>query len=170
MEPRELSRYLREGDDPDLNRRRWVVGLSLLGAAMGQVVSLYQTGIIKHLPDPPPQSLFDSDKVDASDYAYKRFDTPDGLPMIASYAITGLLAGAGGPDRPRNTPLLPIAMAVKTLYDTGLAAELAREEWQDNKALCAYCQVATLASAASLALAMPEAMRAVQGLLGDGRG
>ncbi len=35
---------------------------------MGQVVSLYQTGVISHLPD-PPLPVFDADKVDASDYA-----------------------------------------------------------------------------------------------------
>ncbi|MEW5929138.1 MAG: vitamin K epoxide reductase family protein [Gemmatimonadota bacterium] len=164
MEPRALSRYLREGDDPDLRRRRWVVGLSLLGAAMGQVVSLYQTGILKHLPDPP--GPFDSDRVDASEYAYSRFDTPDALAMVVTYGVTACLAGAGGPDRPRTTPWLPVAAALKTLYDTGVAAELGREEWRDNRALCAYCQVATVASAASLALALPEAVRAARHLLG----
>ena len=169
MEPRALSRYLREGDDPDLRRRRWVVGLSLLGAAMGQVVALYQTGIVKHLPDPP--GPFDSDRVDASEYAYKRFESPDGPAMVASYAVTAWLAAAGGPDRPGSSPWLPVALAAKTLYDTGLAAELAREEWQDNRALCAYCQVATVASAASLAFALPEAARAARRLLGrDGAG
>lgn len=164
MEPRALSRYLREGDDAELTRRRWVVGLSMLGVAAGQVVSLYQTGIVKHLPDPP--GPFDSDRVDASEYAYKRADSPDGLAMTVSYALTALLAGTGGPDRPRTHPLLPMVMAAKTLYDTGLAVELGREEWNDNKALCAYCQAATLASAASLALALPEAIRAAKTYFG----
>ena len=70
MNPTALSRYLRGGDDPDLRRRRWLVGLSLLGTTAGGLVGLYQTGIIKHLPDPPPRGrsgLFDSDRVDASE-------------------------------------------------------------------------------------------------------
>ncbi|MFI7575749.1 hypothetical protein [Micromonospora sp. NPDC049497] len=46
-----------------------------------------------------------------------------------------------------------------------LAVELGREEWRDNRALCAYCQVATLASAASAVLALPEARRALRRLL-----
>jgi hypothetical protein len=49
----------------------------MLGSAVAQIVSLYQTGIIKKLPD-PPIPIFDSDKVDASDYAYKRMNSPDG--------------------------------------------------------------------------------------------
>ena len=37
---------------------------------------------------------------------------------------------------------------------------LAREEWRENEAFCAWCQVATAVSVASLALAVPEARRA----------
>ena len=69
MHPSQLSRELREGQSPDLTRRRWVVGLSLLSAAMGQVVALYQMGIVKRLPSAPGPlgDLFDATKVDASD-------------------------------------------------------------------------------------------------------
>ncbi len=165
MNPTQLSHELRKGRTPDLKRRRWIVGLSLLGAAMGQVVSLYQMGIVKRLPD-PPRGPFNATKVDASDYAYSRFRSPDGLAMVTTYAVTAWLAGAGGKDRVRNLPFLPIAMGLKTVYDTATALELAREEWRDNHALCQYCQVATLASAASVALAVPEALRAVRELRG----
>jgi len=84
MDPQQLSRELREGDSPDLTRR-WIIGLSLFGAAVGQIVSLYQISILKHLPD-PPLPIFDADRVDASNYAYKRAQTPDGFAMTASYA------------------------------------------------------------------------------------
>lgn len=168
MDPTRLSEYLREGDDPELRRRRWVIGLSVLGTTAGQLVALYQTGIIKHLPDPPSGGLFDSDRVDASEYAYSRFSSPDAPLMIITYGVTAWLAGAGGPDRPRNAPWLPIAMAAKTLYDAATTVKLAREEWQDNRAFCAYCQTATLASFASVAFALPEAVRATRRLLGRG--
>jgi uncharacterized membrane protein len=167
MHPRQLSHELREGRSDDLTRRRWVIGLSLLGAAMGQLVSLYQTGIIRRLPDPPVR-IFDSSRVDASDYAYKRLQTPDGVMMVASYALTAWLAAAGGEGRARQLPALPLALGLKTLGDTAVALELAREEWAENKALCAYCQVATFASLASVALALPEAIRAGRALLGKG--
>lgn len=157
--PRQLSQQLRLGRSPELHRRRWVVGLSLLGAAMGQVVALYQTGIVRHLPD-PPISLFDSDKVDASDYAYKRLQTPDALLMVVTYGLTATLAGAGGERRAAEQPWLPLLTAAKVLIDAGSAVQLGREEWKGNRKLCAYCQLATAASLASLVLALPEARQA----------
>lgn len=159
MKPSELSHQLREGTSPDLTKRRWIVGLSLVGTLMAQIVALYQVGLIKHLPD-PPLDIFDSDKVDASDYAYKRLATPDAFLMLMSYATTAWLAGAGGENRAEKTPLWSLAMGAKIALDLVSAAELAREEWNDNKKLCAYCQTATLASVASLALAAPEVVRA----------
>lgn len=165
---RRLSRELREGDGSDLRRRRWIVGLSLVGTAAAQAVSLYQTGILRRLPDLPSR-YFDATRVDASPYGYKRMQTPDGLLMLASYAVTAALAGAGGKDRARDTPVLPIALAAKTLYDSVTALRLAREEWNDNKAFCGYCQSATVASLASAVLAMPEAARAVR-TIARGRG
>lgn len=165
MHPQQLSYELREEYTPDLNRRRWVVGLSLLGATMGKIVSLYQTGIIKHLPD-PPLPYIDSDRVDASNYAYSRLDSPDAPMMIINYGVTALLASMGGKNRAEDKPWVPIALGVKTLADAALALELTREEWNENKALCFYCQVATVASIASVALAAPEAIKAARSLLG----
>jgi hypothetical protein len=166
MKPQELSRQLREGNNPDLIRRRWIIGLSMVGSTMAEIVSLYQTGILKELPD-PPLPFFDSDRVDASNYAYSRLNSPDGFMMLLNYAITGWLAGAGGEDRAHKTPLLPIAMTGKILIDTIASLELAREEWSENKAFCAYCQIATLCSVASLALSIPETLTAVQTLMGQ---
>lgn len=165
MDPTQLSLELRYGKSPDLNRRRWIIGLSLLGVAAGQIVSLYQTGIIHHLPD-PPVGPFDSDKVDASDYGYKRLDTPDALPMIVTYGLTACLAGAGGLHRASKQPAIPVAMGLKTLFDTVTTLKLGQEEWKENKALCFYCQVASVASVASLALALPEAVKGLRKLLG----
>ena len=165
MDPTRLSRELRLGRGPDLARRRWIVGLSLFGAAMGGVVGAYQMGMVRRLPD-PPVGPFDASKVDASDYAYRRMDTPDGLLMLGTYAVTAALAGAGGERRAEEAPHLPLLMAGKAAYDVATAAELAREEWGGNRALCAYCQAATVASLAAAALALPEALRAAQSLAG----
>lgn len=165
MSPTQLSRELREGQSPELTNRRWIVGLSLLGAAAGQIVSLYQTGIIKHLPDPPIR-IFNSDKVDASDYAYKRLQTPDALMMVVTYGLTAWLAGAGGKNRAETQPWIPVAMGAKVLTDVATNLKLAQEEWSENKAFCAYCQAASVLSMASVALAAPEVVRAVRNLFG----
>ncbi|OON69318.1 vitamin K epoxide reductase family protein [Hymenobacter sp. CRA2] len=163
MNPTQLSRELRTAQTPDLKRRRWIIGLSLVGAALGQIVTLYQTGIIKHLPD-PPVGPFDSDKVDASDYGYKRLDTPDAAGMLITYGLTTALASAGGKDRSLMKPWLPLAMGAKILSDVVTNMTLAREEWKENKALCFYCQMANVVSVASLALAVPEVVRTVKNL------
>lgn len=168
MDPHTLSRQLRMRHDGDLVRRRWIVGLSLFGVAVGGGVGAYQTGILRHLPD-PPAGPFDADRVDASGYAYKRMQTPDGLLMTVTFAVTAALAGAGGVRRARLTPLLPLSMAAKTIYDTVTALRLAREEWGENRAFCAYCQAATITTLAAAALAMPEALRAARTLLRRGR-
>lgn len=163
--PGQLSRELRTGTGDDLSRRRQVLGLSMVGVAAGVIVGLYQTGILKHLPDLPLPRL-EADRVDASDYAYARLRTPDGLMMIVSYGLTACLVGAGGADRARRAPLLPLAMAGKVLGDAFFAVKLGQEEWRENKALCWYCQSATLASLASAALALPEAAKAARRLFG----
>ncbi|MBF2005720.1 MAG: vitamin K epoxide reductase family protein [Chlorogloeopsis fritschii C42_A2020_084] len=166
MEPQQLSQELRKGKDPNMTRRRAIIGLSMLGGSMGQLVTLYQTGIIPHLPD-PPVPIFNADKVDASNYAYSRFNSPDGPLMVINYGITAWLAAAGGIDRPRRNPLLPIAMGIKILLDSAINVKLAQEEWSENQAFCEYCQVATVCSFVSLALAVPEVLTAVRTLFGQ---
>ena len=84
MDPRTLSHQLRKETTPDLTRRRWIVGLNLLGVSMGQLVSLYQMGIISRLPD-PPGTLFNATKVDASTYAWAMIVT------VLATAVSALL-------------------------------------------------------------------------------
>ena len=136
----------------------------MVTAAAGQIVTLYQTGIIPHLPD-PPLPVFDSDKVDASDYAYKRLQMPDAPAMIITAGITATLAAAGGQDRARQLPWLPVALLGKTLIDLVTNVQLGREEWQTNKKLCFYCQTSTLAATIAAGLAVPEAVKAIKTLL-----
>jgi hypothetical protein len=42
--PSQLSRELRNGESSDLSRRRWAIGLSFGGAAIGILIGAYQTG------------------------------------------------------------------------------------------------------------------------------
>ena len=117
-----------------------------------------------HLPDPPIGS-FDSNRVNASTYAYKRLQMPDAVLMIGTYAVTAAPAAAGPADPAERTLLLPVVLAAKTLFDVATNLTLAREKWQENKALCAYCQTASALSLASAVLAMPEAARGLRALL-----
>jgi uncharacterized membrane protein len=164
LPPAQLSHELRLETSPDLIRRRWGIGLSLVGAAIGGVITAYQTGLIKRLPDILPGRIWDAERVDASDYAYKRLQTPDATMMLGTYAVTAGIIAAGGKDRAEQAPVLPIAAALKAVFDFVTCVKLGREEWAENKALCSWCQVATLVSAATVALTLPEAVRASRAL------
>ncbi len=98
MKPEELSRQLRQGSGEFLARRRKIVGLALTAAGSMGLISLYQMGIIKHLPE-PPLPYFDGDKVDAAAEAYAMLSTPDAVIGLGSYATTLGLAAMGGQDR-----------------------------------------------------------------------
>src|SRR3982751_6534577 len=49
LEPQELRRQLQEAHSPRLRRRRKIIGLSLFGVGVTAVISLFQTGIARHL-------------------------------------------------------------------------------------------------------------------------
>lgn len=132
--------------------------------AIGAIVGAYQTGSLRRLPDVAPGDLFDAEKVYASDYAYRRLQTPDAFMMIVTYGIIAALAAAGGKDRAEQIPALPIALAGKAAYDLATYLSLAREEDQENQALCSWCQIANLLSASTLALSLPDARRAAANL------
>lgn len=159
MNPAQLSHALRHSDSPFLARRRGVIGLSLVSIASMGIITLYQTGIIKHLPEPPG---FDADKVDASAEAYAWLATPDAALGLGSYAATLGLAAMGGPDRASQQPWIPLALAAKTLFDAAQAGKLTVDQWTKHKAFCSYCLVAAGATFAALPLAIPEARAAWQ--------
>ena len=163
LEPSRLSRELREDTSPDLKRRRIGIALSMAGVVVGGAVAAYQTGLVKRLPEILPGKVFDSSKVDASDYAYSVGQQPDAPAMIVNYGLTMMALAAGGTDRARQNPALPILAAAKAAGDFALCSAMAVMEWRENKKLCSYCQVATLISAATTALTIPEAVRAVRG-------
>ena len=163
LEPSRLSRELREGTGPDLKRRRIGIALSMAGVVVGGAVAAFQTGLVKTLPEILPGRVFDSPKVDSSDYAYRYGQQPDAPAMIVNYGLTMMALAAGGEDRATQNPALPIVAAAKAAGDFALCSLLAVQEWKENKKLCSYCQVATLISAATTALTIPEAVRAARG-------
>ncbi len=163
MRPEELSRQLREGSGAFLARRRKVARLALTAAGSMGLISLYQLGIIKHLPDPPLPG-FDSDKVDAGAEAYSRFQTSDGPIGLGSYAATLGLAAMGGPDRAKEKPLIPLALALKVVLDALQAGKLTVDQVTKHRALCVWCLIAAGATFAAVPLVIPEARAALRHL------
>ena len=163
--PAVLSRQLRFDSNDDLARRRAVMGLSLGSAAVMGVIALYQTGVIKHLPEPPIPGL-DADRVNGSAEAYRMFSVPDALLGLNSYAATAALAAAGGSRRASAggwTRWLPLALAGKTAFDAAQAGKLTWDQWAKHRAFCLYCLTAAAFTFIALPLALPEAIRSLRG-------
>ena len=137
-----------------------------MGAALGAmgalgVISLYQFGLIQHLPDPPLPG-FDADKVHGLAVAYGRFATPDGVLGLGSYAATAVLTAMGGPDRAAKQPWVPLALAAKVCFDLTQAAVLTRNELTEQHALSAWSLITTGATCAMVPFVLPEAYAALR--------
>src|SRR5918992_5743764 len=106
--PGVLRRDLRTtAHEPGILLRRAIVGASLIGTACMAITTLFQAGMVRHLPDPPIEG-FASDKVNASDLAYG-WGMPDSPLSIGSHSAAIALSTAGGADRAETQPLLPPA-------------------------------------------------------------
>lgn len=158
-DPTALSWALREGQTPDLNRRRRVVGLSLVAAAAMGVVSLYQMGLVRKVPE-PPFGPFDGAKVSGSAQGYAVLEMPDAPLALLSYATTLTLAAMGGADRSRRMPLVPLALAGKVAVDALVSAKLSADQATRYKAACLWCLSASAATWAMVPLVVPEAKEA----------
>lgn len=159
MEPRRLSRHLRHDRSPRLRRRRIVLALSLVSSGCMALVSLYQFGLIRRLPE-PPLAGFDGEAVNGSSQSYSFFSTPDAVLGLASYAGTAVLA-AMGPER--RHPAVPVALAGKALADAAAALKLTWDQAFRHRAFCFWCLLAAGCTVATVPLALPEARDALRG-------
>ncbi len=162
LSPQVLRKELQEKETKGLRRRRAIIGLSLLGMGAMTAVSLFQTGIIKHLPDPPIDS-FDSDKVNSSDTAYA-LGVPDGTLSLASLAANIPIAAFGGTDRAEKQPLVPIFAAGKSLVEAVVAGWYFYQMPTKEKAWCGYCIMGAFANVGVAVLTLPEAIEALENL------
>ncbi len=156
MSPEELSRALREGDDPFLQKRRWIVGLSLYNIVAMGAISLYQMGIVRHVPEVHLPGE-DADKINGSAQAYEILQTPDAVLALGSYAATAALAAMGPPDRAQTLPWAALGMGVKALADAAFAVKLLVDQPTKYKAYCSWCVTGALATLAAVPFAWPEA-------------
>ncbi|BDI34057.1 hypothetical protein CCAX7_61080 [Capsulimonas corticalis] len=159
MSPEELGRALREDDGPFLKNRRWIVTLSLFNVAVMGIISLFQMGILKHVPEIPLPGE-DGDKINGSPQAYELLQTPDAVLAVGSYAATAGLAAMGPPDRAKALPLAAFFMGVKAIADAAFAIKLLIDQPVKYSAYCALCVTGALGTLAAAPLAWPEARAA----------
>jgi hypothetical protein len=154
-----VSDALRRGDSAFLRRRRRVAGLSL--AAMGSlgVVTAYQMGLLRKVPEPSVRFL-DADRVDASGEAYQFLKTPDASLGLASAAVTLALAGMGSDRRADQQPLIPLALATKAILDAAFGLLLTLEQGTKHRRFCSWCLLAAATNVATVPQVLPEAAAA----------
>jgi len=150
---------LRRGDTAGLERRRASIALSLVGMASMGATALLQTGLVRHLPDPPLPG-FDSDKVNLSDDAFP-FGVPDGPIALAGFALNVPLAALGPSDRARKMPVVPLLAFAKSSVDAAISGWLFYKMPTKEKAWCIYCIIAFFVNLGLLALAVPEAKQSL---------
>lgn len=162
LEPQELQRRLQTDRSPEMRYRRAITLVSLLGIASMAAVTLKQTGIVKHLPDPPVDTPhFDSDKVNSTEEAYG-YGMPDGPLTLAAHAISLAIAAAGPPDRYEKRGWLPLLATALALPQAAIAAKyLFYQMPKVDKAWCPYCVTDALMHFATLGLTIPESLKAV---------
>lgn len=156
-EARQLRKDLQRDSTPHMKLRRAIIGSSVVGMAAMVPVTMLQTGIVRHLPDPPIKG-FHSDAANSSLIAYK-FGAPDGSMAVASFAVNIPIAAFGGADRARNKPLIPLIAAGKAAIDLASSAWYFNE-MRRGKKWCPYCIVGAVSSLAVFLLSVPEASAA----------
>jgi uncharacterized membrane protein len=156
-EPILLRRDLQRGTTTPMRLRRAIIGTSVVGMASMVPVTMLQTGVVHHLPDPPIKG-FHSDAANSSLIAYK-FGVPDGAMSVASFAVNVPLAAFGRADRAQTKPLVPLLAAGKAAVDLATSAWYFNE-MRRGKKWCPYCIVGAISSLAVFLLALPEARAA----------
>lgn len=162
MEPKELQRRIQNSQEPMMRYRRAIVGVSLVGIGVMAIVSLLQTGMVRHLPDPPvDKPHFDSDRVNSTEEAYS-YGMPDGPLTLAAHATMLAIAAAGPPERYENRKWLPLLATALALPQSAIAAKyLFYQMPKVDKAWCPYCVTDALMHFATLALTLPEMAKAL---------
>ena len=108
--------------------------LGACGAALATLVpvALYQTGLLKHLPD-PPASLFDSQRI-ASSKAAHPFGVPDALLGLASFGATMALILLA-----RRSPVAKQMLGAKLVLDAAAGSFNAGRQVVSFGKLCSCC-------------------------------
>lgn len=160
--PERLMTRVRHDRGREMAFRRAIVATSLVGMASMAFVTLFQTGVVRRLPDPPTRRPhFDTAKVNTSEEAYS-YGMPDGPLTLAMHAANLSLAAAGPPERWRDRPWIPVAASGFSGAQAAVAAQYLfyRMPFVD-RAWCPYCVVDALAHLASFGLSLPEAAKAL---------
>lgn len=131
-----------------------MAALCAAGAVDFSIISLYQLGVIRHLPDPPGR-LFDSDRVNASHKAYAH-GLPDGPLGLLQYAVTLGTLAFGGTRRTGRSRAANWLLAGLVGAGAFSALEYLRDMIFKEKRVCPYCVTGAALNLSMVPLAWKE--------------
>lgn len=154
------TKWRKADGDQELRSKRRLIFLSALGLIDFSIITLYQTGIIRRLPDVPLR-FFDSNQVNAAPSAY-RFGAPDGAIGSLAYATTMVLACAGETKNGKNAKFTDLLLAGTVAGNAAGATYYLYEMAFKQKKACVYCLAGAAINFASVALVAPVFKRIVR--------
>jgi len=158
-----IRQELLNSTDEDLQLRRKVVGLSALGLVDFAFISLYQSGVIKRLPELPFKS-FDSNKVNAAPDAYK-MGAPDATISAWLYATNMVLATAGGTESSGRKPVHDMLLGGTVAANAGGALYYLYNMVFKQKKVCPYCIAGAAINISSAVIVAPVVLKSIKKLL-----
>jgi uncharacterized membrane protein len=154
MEAVAIRDEMREGKSESLSRKRKISLLSALGLVDFSLISLYQLGLIKKLPDLPGK-IFDTNMVNASKKAYM-MGVPDGPVTLVSYTLNILMAGAGGTEKTGRSKIFDVILAGSVMGGAVGGVYYLNDMIRNQKKACIYCLIGAALNFAMLPLAIKE--------------
>lgn len=155
-----IRQELLTGTGEELEKRRMIMALSAVGLVDFAIISLYQAGVIKRLPELPIKS-FDSNKVNAAPEAYQ-MGAPDGTISALVYAGNMVLATAGGTEASGRKPVFDILLGSTIAGNAaGALYYLYDMIFKQNK-VCPYCIAGAAINIASAVIVAPLALKALK--------
>lgn len=145
---------LRAKQSVSLDRRRKIMAMSAVGMIDFTVISLYQTGVIKKLPD-LPFKVFDSDSVNASKKAYAA-GLPDGTTGAMMYALTMMLASFGGSKQTGRNKLFDKLLFGAVALSSAAGLQYLYDMTFKQKKICVYCVTGAFLNIGMLPLSWSE--------------
>jgi uncharacterized membrane protein len=137
----------------DLQKRRKIMGLSALGLVDFALISLYQAGVIKRLPE-LPFAAFDSNKVNAAPDAYA-MGAADGTISAWLYASNMVLATYGGTEASGRKPLHDLLLGTTVAANAAGAVYYLYNMTVYQKKICPYCIAGAIINLVSVGIVTP---------------
>lgn len=160
MQINKIKNELRIKENPELEIKRKLAILASLGLLDFIVISLYQLGVIRRLPDLPVKGI-DSNYVNASKEAYK-MGLPDGPVSAAVYAIILVLIGVKGTKRSGREPIWDVLLGGAIAANAGGALDYLRVMIFKQKKICLYCVFGAIVNLIMLKLFAGRAWNALK--------